>query len=150
MLNDGTYKEAQLLTTEDCLMSMQEECNRIINKQIVTLDHLIPVYDITVEEYHNFALNSGVFVHNCDADVDGYHISNLILTFIYNYMRPLIENGYIYLTVPPLYKVITKKESLYIRDDIELKEYKKKHPRENLEVQRFKGLTLCPDPYSFY
>lgn len=55
-------------------------------------------------------------------------------------MKPLIEHGYVYATTPPLYRVITKKESKYIRDDFDLKEYKKKHPNENIEVQRFKGL----------
>ena len=64
-------------------------------------------------------------------------------------MRPLIEHGYIYTTTPPLYKIINKKESLYVKDDFELKEYKKKHPKDNIIVQRFKGLTHCPDPYSF-
>jgi len=75
-----------------------------------------------------------------DADVDGYHIMNLLLTFIYNYMRPLIEQGYVYATTPPLYKIITKKTSIYIKDDYELKEYKRKHPNIDIKVQRFKGL----------
>lgn len=89
-------------------------------------------------------------LYDNNKSVDGYHIANLILTFIYNYMQPLIEQGYVYATTPPLYRVITKKESKYIRDDFELKEYKKKHPNEEIDVQRFKGLTHCPGPYSFY
>lgn len=64
-------------------------------------------------------------------------------------MRPLIEQGYIYATTPPLYKIITKKETLYVKDDSELKEYKKKHPNIQIKVQRFKGLTHCSGPYFF-
>ena len=51
----------------------------------------------------------------CDADIDGLHISNLILTLIYNYMRPLLSEGYVYNTIPPLYKVIEKKKQFYFK-----------------------------------
>ena len=71
--------------------------------------------------------------------IDGEHISNLIMTLIYNYMRPLIEHGYVYVACPPLYKVINKKERLYLKDDADLKQYRKKHEGENYIVNRFKG-----------
>ena len=74
-----------------------------------------------------------------DADVDGAHIRTLILTFIFKYMRKLIEDGHIYASIPPLYKVAKAKENIYLIDDSELSEYKKKHPSEKYEVQRFKG-----------
>lgn len=74
-----------------------------------------------------------------DADIDGAHIKALLLTFFYNYMRPLIEQGMVYASQPPLYRVVTKKgDPKYLANDHELKEYRKKHP--NAEVQRFKGL----------
>lgn len=84
----------------------------------------------------------------CDADVDGAHIQALILTLVYNYMRPLLDNGYVYIAQPPLYKVVKGKESQYLKDDYELKEYKKKN-KGNIDVQRFKGLTHCLAPIHF-
>lgn len=74
-----------------------------------------------------------------DADIDGSHICNLILTLIYNYMRPLLEQGYVYTTCPPLYKITNKKERIYLKDDAELKQYRKEHKGENYTVNRFKG-----------
>ncbi|AEO93511.1 DNA topoisomerase II large subunit [Bacillus phage G] len=87
-------------------------------------------------EYEKLRYDKIIFM--CDADVDGSHIEALLLTLFYNYMRPLIEKGHVYAAQPPLYRVVKKNESIYLKDDHELKEYTKKHP--NAEVQRFKGL----------
>ncbi len=73
-----------------------------------------------------------------DADVDGYHIRTLLLTFFYRYMRELIEEGYIYIAQPPLYRVRWKGKDHYLMSDKELEEFLKKHP--SAYVQRFKGL----------
>ncbi|MHA1681534.1 MAG: DNA topoisomerase subunit B [Promethearchaeota archaeon] len=81
----------------------------------------------------------------CDADIDGAHIATLLLTFFFRYMRKLVDEGYIYLAVPPLYKISYKKKNQYIYSDDELEAYMKKMgeegvPAEKLTIQRFKGL----------
>lgn len=75
-----------------------------------------------------------------DADVDGAHIATLILTLFYRYMPELIENGYIYLAKPPLYKVTKRSKSKYLYSDQELAEYRKKNEGSNFSLQRYKGL----------
>ena len=74
-----------------------------------------------------------------DADVDGCHIQVLLITFFYRYMKPLIEAGKLCIACPPLYKcTFSKKESLYVYSDEELKEVTKNRTLEDL--QRYKGL----------
>jgi DNA gyrase subunit B len=75
-----------------------------------------------------------------DADIDGAHISTLILTLFYRYMQELIEAGHVYLARPPLYKVTYRKNSQYIFNEQGLKEYRKEHGAGNFSIQRYKGL----------
>lgn len=75
-----------------------------------------------------------------DADVDGSHIRILMLTFFYRYMRPLVENGHVYIAQPPLYKVTRAKKVSYFYNDEDLNAYFEEFGRKGIELQRYKGL----------
>ena len=94
------------------------------------------VYDISVDTNRSFIGGlGGLTLHNSD----GNHISCLLLTLFYRHAKQLIENGYVYIAQPPLFKIIKGKTSFYIRDENALKE-KIKETGEDVVVQRFKGL----------
>ncbi|OGC57780.1 hypothetical protein A3H26_00655 [candidate division WWE3 bacterium RIFCSPLOWO2_12_FULL_36_10] len=174
-------------------------------KRIEVLNERMDVYDAEVPNTHNFALASGVFVHNsakqgrdreiqailplfgkvlnterarldkivdsdkfknliiaigagigdqydatklrynkliimADADTDGMHIMTLYLTFFFRHMYSLIENGHVYIAVPPLYKATWGKNKKYLFNDVEREKFLKTSDGKNAIIQRFKGL----------
>jgi len=211
MLRDGTYKEANKLKSGDSLMPLKLNEKNIIEPLVIDNHKVLrtkllrykgDVYDLTIEGTHNFALASGVFVHNSarqarnkdmqailplkgkilnvekantakalsseeitnmitaigvgvgeqfdisklrykriiimtDADVDGEHIKTLLLTFFFRFMPQLIENGNIFVAMPPLYRV-RKKKDYYVYTEKELKKICERLDATN--VTRFKGL----------
>ncbi|MBS5927672.1 MAG: type IIA DNA topoisomerase subunit B [Clostridium sp.] len=103
----------------------------------------------TLDNYNEDDLKYNKIIIMSDADVDGYHIRTLWMTYIYRYMRPLIANGHLYLAQPPLYKVYkhTKKGEVqkYAYSDEELEQVKKEIGKGAL-IQRYKGLgEMNPD-----
>ena len=84
-------------------------------------------------------IHYGKVIIMTDADDDGSHIQSLLLTFFYNHMKPLIENGNLYIACPPLYRVYNSKKEIYCYDDTELEEAKK-NIGSSYRVNRYKGL----------
>ncbi len=96
------------------------------------------------EEFHTEKLRYHKIVIMADADVDGSHIRTLMLTFFFRYMRPLIENGYVYSAMPPLYKLTRGKTTRMAfsdeeRDQISA-EMRADNPNARVDIARFKGL----------
>ena len=96
-------------------------------------------FDADKARYHKIILMT-------DADVDGAHIRTLLLTFFFRHMRPLIERGYMYIAMPPLYRVQKGKEVRYAYDDAERDKAFEDLGRKNVTLQRYKGLgEMNPD-----
>jgi len=106
------------------------------NEEINTLIHTVGAgigSEFNIKDSHY-----GKVIIMTDADDDGAHIQCLLLTFFYRYMKPLIENGMLYIAMPPLYKVTTSNHDKYIWSNEELKTYIA--TKNNYKIQRYKGL----------
>jgi DNA gyrase subunit B len=112
--------------------------NEVVNSLIVAIGTgLSDDFDISKLRY-------GKIIIMTDADVDGAHITTLLLTFFYRYMTPLITNGHVYLAQAPLYKIEKGKNKMYFYTDEELNSYLEKNGHNN--YSRYKGLgEMNPD-----
>lgn len=124
---------------------------KILNVEKVRLDRALENAEIRAmitafgcgfgDQFDESKLRYHRIVCMTDADVDGAHIRILLLTFFYRFMRPLVDKGYVYAAMPPLYKVTKGKNSTYVYDDEELEKLLDKIGRDpKPDIQRYKGL----------
>ncbi len=124
---------------------------KILNVEKVRLDRALENQEIRAmitafgcgfgDQFDESKLRYHRIVCMTDADVDGAHIRILLLTFFYRFMRPLVEKGYVYAAMPPLYKVTKGKNSHYVYDDDELNRLLDEIGRDpKPDIQRYKGL----------
>lgn len=90
--------------------------------------------------YDKNKIRYGKIIIMSDADVDGAHIKNLFYTFVWNFCPQLIEDGFVYAGIPPLYKITTSKGYKYLKNDDDLKAYQKANTGKAYKVNRMKGL----------
>ena len=122
---------------------------KVINADKANIDDLLKneeintmIYTIGAGVGQSFSIadsNYDKIIIMTDADVDGAHIQILLLTFFYRYMRPLIEEGKLYIALPPLYKLDYGKKRFYAYSDEELNEIKRENTGK-YSIQRYKGL----------
>ncbi|NPV42548.1 MAG: DNA topoisomerase (ATP-hydrolyzing) subunit B [Firmicutes bacterium] len=123
---------------------------KIINVEKARLDKILANEEIRAiitamgtgvgDEFDIKKARYGKCILMTDADVDGSHIRTLLLTFFYRYMQPLIEEGYIYIAQPPLFKVKKGKNEYYVYNEKELNTLLEKIGKDGIAVQRYKGL----------
>ena len=155
-ITEGDSASGNLKTARDNeFQAVMPVRGKILNTQKATLDKIqknaeimtmIEAFGLTIDTksmkvtYEPEDLRYGKIIIMSDADVDGAHIKNLFYTFIWNFCPQLIEDGYVYAGVPPLYKVTIGKEYKYIKNDEELEKFKAANPGKKFQVNRMKGL----------
>ncbi|WP_427340705.1 DNA topoisomerase (ATP-hydrolyzing) subunit B [Caloranaerobacter sp. DY30410] len=129
---------------------------KIMNVEKARLDKILNYEEIKAmitafgcgigDDFNIEKLRYGKIIIMTDADVDGAHIRTLLLTFFFRYMKPLIEQGHIYIAQPPLYKIKKGKSEYYAYNDRELEKILNEIGRSGYSIQRYKGLgEMNPD-----
>ncbi len=123
----------KILNVEKARLNKIFENEEIVNTITAIGTSVGEEFDLTKARYHKLIIMT-------DADVDGSHIRTLLLTFLYRHMQQLIEAGYVYIAQPPLYKVTKGKMTKYVYNDEELETFLKEIGRDEVSMQRYKGL----------
>lgn len=155
-ITEGDSASGNLKTARDNeFQAVMPVRGKILNTQKATLDKIqknaeimtmIEAFGLTIDvknmkvTYEPEDLRYGKIIIMSDADVDGAHIKNLFYTFIWNFCPQLIQDGYVYAGVPPLYKVTIGKEYKYIKNDEELEKFKAANSSKKIQINRLKGL----------
>ncbi len=123
---------------------------KIMNVEKARLDKILGYEEIRAmitafgtgidEEFNLDRLRYGKIIIMTDADVDGAHITTLLLTFFFRHLRELVERGHIYIAQPPLYKIKKGKEEMYAYSDKEMNRIVEEMGRNGVSLQRYKGL----------
>lgn len=153
---EGDSAAANLKTARDNeFQAVLPVRGKILNTYKATLDKIqknaeimsmIDAFGLSIDTksmkvtYHRDDLRYGKIIIMSDADVDGAHIKNLFYTFIWSFCPELIEDGYVYAGVPPLYKITTSSGYKYLKNDEELEFYRQKNIGKKYTVNRLKGL----------
>lgn len=128
----GTAKEARDKKTQavyslrgKMLNTINMEKRKVLeNKECADLAFILTGIKNAIDENFNIEdLRYGKVIPLCDADVDGYHIAMLVMTYIFDHMRAIIETGHFYVAIPPLYSIIEKGKKRYFIDQEEYDEY---------------------------
>jgi len=138
LLNEELKKQKKIKLKRKDFFKISKDFSaiKITNKKEISYKHKM-VYDFSVKKTQNFIAGTGdILLHN----TDGAHIETLLLTFFYRYMKPLIEAGYIYVAVPPLYRLAKGTKKYYVANDEELNKMMAELGEGNITKQRFKGL----------
>lgn len=136
---DRTYQAVLPLRGKSINVERETLEKVLANKEIQILDAAIGVG--VAGECDIDKARFGKIIILSDADVDGKHIKNLLMTYFYRLKKPLIDAGMVYIAMPPLYKVETNKGMYYVYTDKELEEFRKKLKKETIKhIQRYKGL----------
>jgi DNA gyrase subunit B len=142
-------KYENILNYFDSYADFEEYSNqynhKILSKRTIKLDKMVPVYDFTVEQYHNFVLGGGcdIVTHQCDSDSDGSHIVNLILSFLIKYMPDLIKNGHVYTIDAPLFVANGANCRAYGNTRNEVEKKMKEAKCKQYTITRMKGWGEC-------
>jgi topoisomerase-4 subunit B len=144
----GSAKSARLRETQAILplrgkiLNVANASSQKLAQNQLLADLILALGVGTGTKYRDEDLRYERVIVMTDADVDGAHIASLLITFFYSEMPALIENGHLFLAVPPLYKLTQGAKSVYARDDRHKEELMKREFKANqkVEVSRFKGL----------
>jgi DNA gyrase subunit B len=159
----GTAKEARDKNTQAVYSLRGKMLNTIgmdtlkvlANKECADLAYILTGIKNAIDDNFNIDyLKYGKVIMLCDADVDGYHISMLGLTYIFEHMRPIITEGHMYIAIPPLYSIIEKGKKRYFVDQYEYDQYiyekilkNYKFIENNKPVKTIKKLTRIFEEY---